>query len=154
MNHSEIQQKLLALYDGPLSEKERPLVEQHLVSCPDCRRVVGQWKRASEVLFTKPSFSEADEDAFVNSVMSYVREIPAPQSFSWGVTFRWLVPVAGSALLAAWAFFTVLSDTKNLDQQASVETFFSEEQPDYHTSLGAMAASRSDRLVHQVVLNY
>jgi anti-sigma factor RsiW len=154
MNHSEIQQKLLALYDGPLSEKERPLVEQHLVSCPDCRRVVGQWKRASEVLFSKPSFSEADEDAFVASVMSHVREIPVRPAFSWNVTFRWLIPLAGSALLAAWAFFTVLSDTRSMNQQASAETFFSEEQPDYHTSLGAMAASPSDRLVHQVVLNY
>ncbi len=112
MTHETIQQKLFALYDGPLSERERKLVEGHLTQCPECRKAIAQWKSVSARLFPSQTFSEASEDFFVAKVMDRVRSsaLDAGKS-AWGWVLRWALPLVGSAVLAGWAFFSVLPDT-------------------------------------------
>ena len=112
MTHEMIQQKLLALYDGPLSEQERKLVEGHLAQCPECRKAIAQWKAVAVRLFPPQTFSEAAEDFFVSKVMDRVRSstLEAGRS-AWGWVLRWALPLVGSAVLAGWAFFSVLPDT-------------------------------------------
>jgi anti-sigma factor RsiW len=116
MNHTEIKQKLFALYDGPLTEKERVLVEVHLSACPECRRAVGEWENISGALFTRPSFSEAAEDRMVARVMERIKPAPAPW-LPWKSDLKWFMPLLGSALAAAWVFFLVLPNSPEILQQ-------------------------------------
>jgi anti-sigma factor RsiW len=126
--HDEIKQKLFALYDGPLSETERSLVEEHIPSCVECRRAIEEWQKISGVLFTLPAFSEASEDQFVAKVMARLPSgegLSAPAAAAGWNTWRWLVPLAGSAIAAAWVYFFVLSDSADLNPTTNVETAFS-----------------------------
>ena len=129
MTHNEIKQKLFALYDGPLTEKERVLVEVHLSACPECRRAVGEWENISGALFTKPAFSEVDEDRLVAKVMGRIR--PQSQGWTpWKTDLKWFLPVLGSALLAAWVFLGVLPDSPVLDQQPLTMSLLNSAQPE------------------------
>jgi len=146
MKHDEIKQKLFALYDGPLSEAERTLVEEHLPSCAECRRAVEECRKISEVLFALPALSEASEDQFVARVMARLSpasdlKIPAAPS-RWN-TLQWLLPLAGSAVAAAWVFFFVLSDSADLNPSANVETAFSSTAAPASEGNGIMLASYS-----------
>jgi len=38
MNHDKIREMLFDLYDRPLTERERQMVEGHLPDCPECRQ--------------------------------------------------------------------------------------------------------------------
>lgn len=131
MNHELIQQKLFALYDGPLTEQERKLVEVHLAQCAECRKAISQWKAISARLFPAQTFSEVAEDAFVAKVMGRVRSA-GEKAESWGTLFfRWLVPLAGSAVVAGWVFFSVLSDSSIFSSNSNnLEAAFSSESSD------------------------
>lgn len=125
MNHEMIQQKLLALFDGPLTEKERQLVEGHLAECAACRRAVAEWKVVSRSLFSSPTFSEASEDFFVTKVMDRVRSAAPLSGFAlWRPTLKWLVPLVGSAAIAAWAFFSIMP-LSDLSSGSSLEAAYS-----------------------------
>jgi len=127
MTHEMIQQKLFALYDGPLTEQERKLVESHLAQCAECRRAIAQWKAVSARLFPVHTFSEAAEDAFVAKVMGRVRSAGEKVESWTTLFFRWMVPLAGSAVVAGWVFFSVLSDSSSFSSTSSsnVEAAFS-----------------------------
>lgn len=128
MNHELIQQKLFALYDGPLTEKERKLVEGHMAQCPGCRKAIAQWKALSVRLFPPQTFSEAAEDFFVAKVMDRVRSsVPEKRQSLWSLTLRWLVPLVGSAVVAGWVFFSVLPDSSTFSSGNNVEAAFSSE---------------------------
>jgi anti-sigma factor RsiW len=125
MNHELIQQKLMALYDGPLTEEERKLVEGHLAGCSSCRRAVAEWKVISQGLFTSPTFSEAREDYFVAKVMDRVKSTTPETGFAlWRPTLKWLVPLVGSAAMAAWAFASILP-LSDFSSGSSLESAFS-----------------------------
>jgi anti-sigma factor RsiW len=149
MKHEEIKLKLLALYDGPLSEQERLLVEGHLPTCPDCRRAVEESRKISGVLFPEPSFSEASEDLFVSRVMARLAPGLSPQAtaaFPPANLLRWLL--VGSAVAAAWVFFSVLPQTPGLGTDTAAENLFSENEvsvssPDW----GVIPASNTDNVV-------
>src|SRR5579872_2726144 len=129
MNHNEIKQKLFALYDGPLTEKERVLVEVHLSACPECRRAVGEWENISGALFPQPSFSEAAEDRLVARVMDRVK--PAPTSWlPWKSDLKWFVPLLGSALAAAWVFFLLLPNNPEILQPPLTMSLLNAVQPE------------------------
>src|SRR6185503_3849258 len=98
MRHQEIKEKILALYEGPLTEKERLLVESHLLDCVECQKTMEGYRILSSRLFTLPTFSEASEDAFVSKVMARV-EASAKKSLTWNeIILRWMLPLAGSAM--------------------------------------------------------
>lgn len=129
MNHELIQQKLMALYDGPLTEKERKLVEGHLAQCAECRKAVAQWKSISVRLFPAQTISEAAEDYFVAKVMDRIRTTAQEKSLSpMALIFRWLVPLVGSAVVAGWVFFSVLPDSV-ASSNNSVAAAFSYDSP-------------------------
>jgi len=115
MTHNEIKQKLFALYDGPLTEKERVLIEVHLAACKDCRQAVGEWENISGALFTKPAFSEAEEDRVVANVLARI-EVPGARWVPWKTDLKWFLPLMGSAVTAAWVFFFVLPATPDISQ--------------------------------------
>jgi anti-sigma factor RsiW len=150
MTHEMIQQKLFALYDGPLTEKERKLVEGHLAQCPECRKAISQWKALSARLFPAQPYSEATEDFFVAKVMDRVRASSLETGKAlWGLALKWLLPLAGSAALAGWVFFSVLPDTASLSSNNTVEEAFSS-QPTYSSSTGngiTLASYSSEEIV-------
>jgi anti-sigma factor RsiW len=144
MNHELIQQKLMALYDGPLTEKERKLVESHLGKCPACRRAIAEWKVVSRGLFASPTFSEASEDFFVAKVMDRVRSsTPEKVQSPWSLTFRWLVPLVGSAVMASWVFFSVLPNSTGFSSNNSIAAAFSYDSSPTPVSNGIILASYS-----------
>jgi len=151
MKHDEIKQKLFALIDGPLSEQERALVEEHIPSCHECAKALEEWQKISGVLFSLPAFSEAAEDQFVSKVMarlSPASDLESQAAPSRWNTLQWLVPLAGSAVAAAWVFFAVLPGTPGLSSTASAENFFSDNDSSYSTSQsGIVPASATEDMV-------
>jgi anti-sigma factor RsiW len=151
MKHDEIKQKLFALIDGPLSEQERALVEEHIPSCRECAKALEEWQKISGVLFSLPAFSEAAEDQFVSKVMARLSpafglQTPAAPS-RWNI-LQWLVPLAGSAVAAAWVFFSVLPGTPGLSSTASAENYFSDNDSSYSASQsGIVPASATEDMV-------
>lgn len=151
MKHDEIKQKLFALVDGPLTETDRALVEGHIPSCAECRQAIEEWQKISGVLFTFPALSEAAEDRFVSKVMARLpagqgRSVPAASS-RW-TTLQWLVPLAGSALAAAWVFFFVLPGTPGLSSTTGIESYFSDNDSSYAAAQsGIIPASATDDMV-------
>ena len=143
MNHELIQQKLMALYDGPLTEKERKLLEGHLAQCADCRRAIAEWKAVSARLFPPHAFSEAAEDFFTTKVMDRIQATAVESAaFSWNLVLRWGLPLLGSAAVAAWVFFSVLPNITGLSTNNNLEAAFSYETPvPSSTGNGIMMAS-------------
>ncbi len=125
MKHDELKEKILGLYDGPVTEKERTWVETHLSSCEDCTRALENYKKISAQLFAVPVFSEADEDIFTAKVMARVREAAITQTLSFTeIALRWLLPLVGSTVVAAWVFFSLLPNTPGLANAMSGPSFF------------------------------
>ncbi len=125
MKHDELKEKLLGLYDGPVSEKERTWVETHLACCEDCSAAMEEYKKTAAHLFAVPTFSEADEDIFTAKVMARVREKVLAPSLSFSqLAFRWLLPLAGSTVVAAWVLFSVLPSTPELANNINDPSFF------------------------------
>jgi len=151
MKHDELKQKLFALVDGPLSEKERTLLEEHLPNCAECQGALAEWKKISSVLFSNPSFSEASEDQFVSKVMarlSPVQGLESPAAPSRWNTLQWFTPLAGAAIAAAWVFFYVLPGTPGLSFSNSIETYFSENDASLSSSqLAVIPASATEEMV-------
>ena len=128
MNHDEIREKLFDLYDRPLTERERWMVEGHLPDCPECRHAFEQWQRISRTLFSMPAPSEAQEDLFVSRVMTRIAALPVPAPIlSWNNALRWMVPLLGSSIAAVWFFVAALSGSGALSNSASVEAAFSQD---------------------------
>ena len=149
MKHEEIKQKLFALYDGPLSEKERVLVEDHLPSCPECQMAVEDSRQIAGVLFSSPSFSEASEDLFVSKVTARINLEKQPQASPsrWN-TLQWLLPLGGSAVAAAWVFFSVLPGTPGLSAGTAAENYFADSDASLSSSqLVVIPASTTEELV-------
>ncbi len=126
MKHDELKEKILGLYDGPVTEKERVWADNHLLACSDCRQAVEEYKKFSAVLFDVPSFSEAEEDIFTAKVMSKVQALSGRSSESvLDITVRWFIPRLGSGMVAAWVFFSVLPSTPELSNALNGSTLFS-----------------------------
>jgi anti-sigma factor RsiW len=155
MTHDEIKEKIFALYDGPLTEQERTVAENHLGGCPDCRGAVSEYKKTAQLLFTLPVFDEGSEDRMVSAVLQQLpsssRKVPASP---WKDSLQWLVPLVGSAVAAAWIFFSILPDTPGLNSQPVADSFFSNDSQDSYSSLEASTAPPADRFVQTVVFNY
>ena len=126
MTHDKLKEKILGLYDGPVTEKERVWAETHLSSCFDCRLNVEEYKNLSSFLFAVPSFSEAEEDIFTAKVMTKVKTL-SPRSIESArdVIVRWFIPLLGSTAVAAWVFFSVLPSTPELSNALNGSTFLS-----------------------------
>jgi anti-sigma factor RsiW len=124
MNHEMIQEKLFALYDGPLTEQERKVVETHLSQCPDCRRAVAEWKALSKRLFPKVAFSEASEDLFTLSVLRKLETYQAPVSlFDRGFLLRWGLPALGVAAMTLWFFLSTVNTNSGLVEEPAEAAF-------------------------------
>jgi hypothetical protein len=126
MKHDELKVKILGLYDGPVTEKERLWAENHLSSCADCSRAVEEYKSFASVLFALPTLSEADEDIFTNKVMLRIKSASAEAAQSvLDITVRWFIPLLGSTAVAAWVFFSLLPSTPELSAAINGSSFFS-----------------------------
>ncbi len=124
MKHEEIREKLFALADGPLTEKERTLVEGHLDSCPECRQALREWRLLSNALFLRVSFSEAEEDRFVSTALERAVSASPRHASSWPVV-QWLLPLVGSAVAAAWVLFSMVPAGSGFASGNSVGDFLS-----------------------------
>src|SRR5579859_7854206 len=99
MNHDQIRERLFDLYDRPLTQRERRMVEVHLPDCPECRQTFENWQQISHTLFSQPALSEAQEDRFVANVMARIQKT-SPQPVSWFSRLKWFMPLVGSSLAA------------------------------------------------------
>jgi len=126
MTHEELKEKILGLYDGPVTEKERVWADNHLLSCADCNHAVEEYKSFAATLFAVPALSEAQEDIFTAKVMARVKTASTEAAQSvLDITVRWFIPLLGSAAMAAWVFFSVLPDTPSLSTAMNGSAFFS-----------------------------
>lgn len=124
MNHELIQEKLFALYDGPLTEQERKVVEGHLAQCPDCRRALAEWKALSKRIFPRVAFSEASEDLFALSVLRQLEPYQAPVPFlDRGFLLHWGLPALGMAAMAAWFFLSSINANSGLVDEPAEAAF-------------------------------
>jgi len=124
MKHDELKEKILGLYDGPVTEKERVWAETHLSSCSDCRQNVEEYKNLSGFLFAVPSFSEAEEDIFTAKVMAKVKTLSTHSAESArNIIVRWFIPLLGSTAVAAWVFFSLLPSTPELSNALNGSAF-------------------------------
>lgn len=150
MTHDEIKQKLYSLYDGPGIEKERELAENHLLSCTECRKEVGEWRKITSTLFAPPALSEADEDLFVSRTMAHVRAAAKTLPFWSREPFGWLVPLFACAIVAAWVLLFTLPRTPGLQANTSTEMLFQASDPQTAPSMGGVVPvsySTEDRVV-------
>jgi anti-sigma factor RsiW len=129
MTHEEIQLKMFALCDGPLTSQERALVEGHLSQCRDCREALAAWKKAAPVLFPSLTVAEADEDRFTASVMDRVRAQEAREN-SFASSLRWALPLLGTAALALWVLATLVPSYQVTPANATVENFLVGDSPE------------------------
>ncbi len=75
MKHDEQKERVLGLGNEPSTAQERLAAESHLALCEECRNDVLLWKS----LRTKIAAAKtAGSDAFVQSVMGFIREEPVP----------------------------------------------------------------------------
>jgi hypothetical protein len=126
MKHDELKEKILGLYDGPVTEKERVWADNHLLSCIDCRQSVEEYKKFSSVLFAVPSFSEVEEDIFTAKVLSKIKTLsPRSSETVINITVRWFIPLLGSAMVASWVFFSLLPSTPEISNAMNGSTFLS-----------------------------
>jgi hypothetical protein len=126
MKHEELKEKLLGLYDGPVTEKERVWAENHLSSCANCRLAVEEYKNLAAILFAAPTYSEAQEDMFTAKVMARIKTLPAsPGQALTDIAVRWFIPLLGSTAVAAWVFFSLLPNTPDLSNAINGTAFFS-----------------------------
>ncbi|HVZ79246.1 MAG TPA: zf-HC2 domain-containing protein [bacterium] len=123
MNHEMIQEKLFALYDGPLTEQERKVVEGHLSQCRQCRRALAEWKALSQRLFPKIAFSEASEDIFTLGVLRQLEPYRPAEVFWTRPLFKWAVPALGAAALIAWFFLSSLNTGAGLVNEPAEAAF-------------------------------
>ena len=145
MKHDELKEKILGLYDGPVTEKERAWVETHLASCADCTAALEEYKKTSALLFAVPTFSEADEDMFTAKVMARIRQTDMMKDLSFSqIVFRWLLPLASSMAVAAWVLFSVLPNTPELASEMSEPTFFTSETSGINLNALAPASTPSN----------
>ena len=146
MKHEKLKEKILGLYDGPVTEKERVWAETHLSSCADCGRAVEEYKNLAAALFALPTFSEADEDIFIAKVMARVKTASTETAQSiLDITVRWFIPLLGSTAVAAWVFFSVLPDTPTLSSAMNGTAFFSSDAHEIETSAWSpVPASKSN----------
>jgi anti-sigma factor RsiW len=154
MTHDEIQTALFSLVDGPLTEKERKLVESHLPACASCRQALAQWRQISPVLFPKASFPEIQEDRMVAAVLERIRARPsAPRFLSLENSLRWIFPLVGSALAAAWVFFYIVPTTPELSSLPAAETdYYSSSTPEaVSNQWNAMPAAYHDDMVVSMI---
>ncbi len=154
MTHDEIRTVLFSLADGPLTEKERELVENHLPSCASCRQALAQWRLISPVLFPKPSFSQVQEDRMVAAVLDRIRVKPSiPRFFSLENSLHWIFPLVGSALAAAWVLFYIVPTTPELSSLPTTDTdYYSSSTPEAVSSQwNAMPAAYHEDMVVSMI---
>lgn len=97
MDHHELKELVSDLLDGELEAGQRRLVEGHLASCDECRRLLDDWKAARRAFFPAPRRpSQAETEAFVSRVMARMPAAEPAQAPADEPTFRldwrWLVP--------------------------------------------------------------
>ncbi len=92
MRHELWRDKVLALLDGELPEKDRSGVEEHISSCSDCADLRAASQAVSRLL--KAEAEPASSETFVRSVMRalpHAKAQPEP-SMGLGELLRWATP--------------------------------------------------------------
>lgn len=117
MNHEQIQNELMSLYDGEASAPQTKFLRDHLASCLDCQAAWQLWERSSAALFRPPEM--AASEIFVQKVVARLPEISPERSGVWP-WMEWLTPAFGLALAA---FFFVSSVSQQKSQLAAESLF-------------------------------
>ncbi len=154
MTHQEIQTMLFLLADGALTLDQKHQVESHLQTCASCRQALAQWSQISPVLFSKPSLSEVQEDRLVSAVLERIRvKSSASRLFSPENALRWIFPLVGSAMAAAWVFFYVVPSTPELSSLPAADTdYYSSSTPEaVSNQWNAMPAAYHEDMVVSMI---
>jgi hypothetical protein len=118
-------------------------VESHLLDCVECQKTVEEYRILSSRLFTLPTFSEASEDAFVSKVMARV-ETSSRKDLSWNeLILRWMLPLVGSAVAAAWVCFFVLPQNPDFASEMNGSSYFSSDAHEIGSSWSVLPAGNT-----------
>ena len=123
MDHTTIQERLFALYDGELAGEDRRAVEDHVLGCAECRALIARWKQVAGALFPSPHV--ATSEAFVERVMQRIAT-PKPPRVRLPRRpreFGWLIPAMGLAAMLLALF------SRPMQQVVSVESLLLGENP-------------------------
>lgn len=69
--HSEFLPQLAAYYDGALTAEQRESVASHVRDCPECQRLLGEWKALDEALKALPE-PAAETDGIQAQVLNRI----------------------------------------------------------------------------------
>lgn len=97
MDHESMKAKLWELYDGELSGRDREEAEAHLKTCAECAALFARWKTLSGKLFGQAH--PARSEAFVQNVMSRVRQAEVTRVPIRVMPVQWFAPVFGIAAM-------------------------------------------------------
>ena len=103
---------LSAYYDGELESSQKPLIEKHVASCPECQNLLADMDRLSDVLHAEkePDFAMAQSRVWDNIMdvvehEEYVKQVkPAP---FWHRKFQISFPAAAALAAAFIAMFSI-----------------------------------------------
>ena len=95
MTHEDIKEKLLALFDRELDERERKEIASHLNVCEDCSGTLKRWEQISAAMSRAGSASPSS-GRFVYSVMERIaaseKSAPAKNPAPF---LNWIFPTLG-----------------------------------------------------------
>lgn len=101
MNCEEIQKLMMAYLDEEISEKEKNLVEKHLVQCKKCRDELDSFARLKEVT-NKMKFADLKEDIWAGYWKGIYRRIERGAG--------WFFLSIGAIILLAFGVFQFFKD--------------------------------------------
>jgi anti-sigma factor RsiW len=120
MDHQAIKDAIFEFYDGELSPGERPWIEAHLQSCPECQALLAEWRQTAKV-YLQPLAGHPGE-RFANDVMRRVNEWePDEDRLSdsrWRAFGRWFYPALSLSMAAFMAAFYYAAQPANTVEDA------------------------------------
>jgi anti-sigma factor RsiW len=123
MNCEQIKGLKNAYADREIDLVRSTEIDQHLKACPACSkayeniRTLSSAIKSAELYFPAP----AQLKRRIHKSLRGEAEIPARESFNWSQWLKWLIPVAGTALIALFLAATLLvrSADNRLEQEVT-----------------------------------
>ena len=135
MNCKHCQQKINRLVDRELPAAETTLVEEHLSSCQDCRRIYNGLAAVKDLVAAAPAYT-ANQFLWTRIAATLKQEKPIPINVVLASLFKIWVPVACSLILV---FSLVLKQI--LGAEASLGSYLNQETPALQMAISEIPAT-------------
>lgn len=126
MNCIDVQEKIIDLVIGTLTDKDRSHLHEHIKDCPMCRHELRLLRDCLQICTLNEQetcechFQESYWEEFIFTVHNKIRyEKPAPT-----FPFRVVIPIAASVLLAAAGYFFLIRPKPEQTVQQGTDTYY------------------------------